>query len=612
MKNSTFIIFSIAAFSLSAIVGMASAYSSNMASDQQPHASDISIRTHDGNTFVFTQATGKISLSNYNDQNEKQAFPVTQIFDMGSGEVKLPIDEIDYVEFRNLTDIAPRAGVKRIGDYGICHIVSCKGGILEIDGGILESNSYPIEGDYLYYDNFCDIFPYGFSGRIKHLISQNGEIRKYEYEEVTPEEIFEDYRFVSDGETISADFGSDEPPLYSRQSDETVGRFFRIFGNINLKLSSVYTDVLKDSVSYKANISVDRLSASVSRTHHKNAQPSEETYIRPTYILPTTSATSDTSRPRVGIEGSYTYSMSEKINECDLKADYNQNGYTQYWTFTGPKKFRLSRFSFESNDGETGYDENRHLLNGSFTLTLSAKFRIKHLFHKRGTDHSVRISTTMASRFGTEQMDSLARDYYETTYKKAEFSCTTTGSATVNTYTVSADGKESKGENPVSGRQSIKMPSVRILPNFEKLEAFTDNDSIYIKAICKERLVADLPVSFEIFDKTSKKSVALVESSTLQGDDFGEQCIGANILLSDDINEYDIRNLRVRALFKIDNKQLKGKPYPIYKPSSVITPVIYYGASQGIQVVSGLPITGSASSDTGIVILGNIIPARHE
>ncbi|MDE5874677.1 MAG: hypothetical protein K2H15_03440, partial [Muribaculaceae bacterium] len=141
-----------------------------------------------------------IELSEIDEKGNVYDTPVSQIFRIGEKSVVIPIEDIDSVSFGDRNCIVARKDARRILDSELQFISKYDGSEL-LYSSATPSSAIPNVGEKVYYDNFCDIFPFGLCAEIKsRTMTSEGYI--LHTEDINPDKVFEEFIVSGDFEYV--------------------------------------------------------------------------------------------------------------------------------------------------------------------------------------------------------------------------------------------------------------------------------------------------------------------------------------------------------------------------------------------------------------------------
>lgn len=543
---------------------------------------------------------------------------LSQCFVLGDSLLTVPVAEIDSVTMGVRNAVEPRPGARRILDSELPYITSFDGSQLAYRSSAPMA-AVPQEGERVYYDGFCDTFPYGLCARVdKRADTANGTILTLT--EIAPGEIFDQY-------LVSGDFDVEGETLLN-PADKTLrtataeGGFHwesdfdqapvKIEAKAGGKLSfrNFVGNLLSDYYRADIYLSTDLLL--------KLAIESED------------SREAELESPRVtlarAVVGGVLYPRLDAALFCDLKASLQlgvtlerENTIHLLWTHnaSGDRFDRIDDGNDTADAPDTDTATVDLLLEGSLHTGLMLDLSFNTLFNRVGAGIEAKVGPEIKGEFGFGAVRSLAAEGYDSElFAKANL--TTSLLSRVTTYVYHLDniawGEQVKTDLPFRFELRGFTREWPLLPELHCRAVAVNGSSdpyapahsepqVDIAADTDTKLIRDVEVGAELADAVTDETITQLAADTPLTSGATERQ-GYNLRLP---RPDAVRAVTTYPTMKYAGYTLRGERTDPMK-GAAIAEAFFTATTSGAYAVGGAPIIGLKSEGTTTFIVGNLLP----
>lgn len=527
----------------------------------------------------------------------------------------IPIAEIDSVTFGSRNSIVPKKNVRRILDSELPYITNFDGTTITYGAETLAS-AIPSTGTLIYYDNFCDIFPYGLSAKVKSVRTDGG-LYKVTIEEVDPKEIFDSYFITGDFDVTIPVEALSKDGMHRAKGDNTCHPFelgfnkenaeFKIVGTITVSFRNLVASVLTGYYHADIDMAFD-FDMDTELRSDNSKQYSNQTQYKTLFRTPV---------------GTVLYSRLDMAGFIDLEAKlrlkYNMHrSFNALYEWT--RKNGQNTFVYTNNSNKLGYTNTSSidlLLEGSAHLGLLADLSLNTLFDRGGAGVSAKIGPKLSGEFGIGVVNDLSQDYDLDLYTKSHIDVSM--NAKFESYYYYLDniawGNVVRNTLPFELNLDLFKHTLYLLPELDTRAVRTNalpvpgephynQAAIDIASVTETPIEHSLEMGYEIVDKRSNEVIAQqfvtdsILSNTEEKQGFNERIPIGNI---------DSENVYARPIIKYADSVIKCRPANI-SDDAAINSIFAHLAKSGSYFVAGAPVIGQTAIDSTTFIVGNILP----
>lgn len=536
-----------------------------------------------------------------------------QHFIFSDTTIVIPIAEIDSVTFGNRDRIQPKKNARRIKANELPFITKYDGKKIFYKP-TASADIIPTAGTYIYYDAFCEQFPYGLAAKVLSIGSEAGEIA-VNVIEVSAREIFDEYFVSGDFELEIPAAALSEKGYIPRAPQDMDKPFELTWENIGLSAEGIikisFTNVvaslltgyfhadISTSVETGLKLKVESDDSGEIKSESKRARLLQGVIAGVLY-------------PRLDIALFVDFAASMRLN-YEFKRIFNS--HYEWKRMNGVNTFVMINDSDEN--GATTESSLEAILDGTLHFGLLADMSINTLFDSAGAGIEAKFGPELSSEFGFGMVQTLENGYEPDIFSKSHLDICML--AKLESYYYHLDswawGNQEKHSLPFSAEWRFMEQRLNLLPEFssravaanvlpEPSVPYIPVPGVDIASTTSTPIEYPLGLGYELVDKVSERVIAqaFLEEEIEKTNDSLQ---GFNKRLP--ANGYKRENLYARPIVRYGGKIIKCQPTEIAQNAN-ISPS-YTGISRGgTYVVGGATTIGTVKTTLTTYIIGNNIP----
>lgn len=531
-----------------------------------------------------------------------------QVFHFDNKTVSIPVAEIDSVVFGDKNIIIPQADARKIQDSEL-PFISHYDGITLTYSLTSPSSILPLEGEKIYYDGFCNLFPFGLCAKVNRQ-TKTSDGYKFILTELMPTDVFKEY-------LVSGDF--DYTPDVTTRAEFNGGFSYDSefdMSPVRLKSEVKGTLSFRNFVGsptrdyYSADIYIGNEIGLDINIHSEDSGPIE---LESPSLTVAKGTIAGILYPQLDLS---LFSDLEAMLSLGFKLHRSPSIHYKWIRENGENSFSLINDEQESSLNNTDEATLDILLEGSLHLGLKADLSLNTLFNKVGAGIKAKIGPEFSGEFGAGIISKLQEEYNPEYFAKANI--TTALLAKMETYVYHLEniilGDRIETPLPFKSETRFWEHTIQLLPEFHT-KAVRVNDviddrsfgnqtpAIDIASTTSDNIIKELEIGFQITDKDSGKCLKSEFTDTfIQG--HSDETQGFNQTLS---YSGSIENIVAHPILKYTDKNIVCAPVSPLE-GATLNNIFSTGVNGSAFGVGGAPIIGNKGDEETSLIIGNIMP----
>lgn len=559
--------------------------------------------------LFFDNKLEGIEASCFDSDSIKHEEVVSQVFcNLDGSKTLIPVADIDSVAFgnHNIVDIIPDVHI--IDETELEFIVR-----FDKENNILyyksdtPSHILPYTGEKLFYGNFTQMFPWGLGVRVISVKTEDS-LKKVTLEDIELSEIFSKLFYAGNADLFDEKDSSNLKGKRRIKIPLGKGCSLSVEAGGEASASNIVINPLKGQyhVDFEGEVSYEM-------DFEMESEDSAEWYDEVPIIgfaPPVIRAAEAIGVLRVDLD---VIAFLEMI--AQLKIDYSM---TRKYPFKiswdrNRNQTTCNNIATEDDTEHEYIDEARieFVLDGEIYTGLGLVFRLATLADRLGTNLRIRLGTEFASSVGFGVVRELEEEYNAENYAKGKLSCCGKLEVDVTAFShIFGDRNNTLFDYEIRfGEREFNL-----FPNFEHSRAVAhvgqpDNDAegpaiteVSVASVNSAELAAPIETGYALNGENDEKIDEIFFDEPLEDNSKEVQPLKHTFKTTKKSEK-----LRVQPVFKYQDHTIKAKPIPIQN-DVMIQPIVFQTNNGAVNVLSGMPIIGSASNENTFILVGNYFP----